>query len=125
MRLEDAAYGGVMSAHHYFREFAYGDGGMIPWLLVAALMSEIGKTLAELVEARMAAYSCSGGINHRLEDIGSVLERARGRVGSADWEGSPDRPRFSVIDTRLRVPPGFSLPPYPKRIAMPARRRLS
>src|SRR5690625_347854 len=35
MRNEDAIYGGEMSAHHYFRDFAYCDSGMIPWLLVA------------------------------------------------------------------------------------------
>ena len=34
MREVDAAYGGEMSAHHYFRDFAYCDSGMIPWLLV-------------------------------------------------------------------------------------------
>jgi phosphomannomutase len=39
MRLEDALYGGEMSAHHYFRDFAYCDSGMIPWLLVAELLS--------------------------------------------------------------------------------------
>ncbi|HHR1308742.1 TPA: phosphomannomutase CpsG, partial [Enterobacter hormaechei] len=30
MREEDAIYGGEMSAHHYFRDFAYCDSGMIP-----------------------------------------------------------------------------------------------
>jgi phosphomannomutase len=38
MRNEDAIYGGEMSAHHYFRDFAYCDSGMIPWLLIADLM---------------------------------------------------------------------------------------
>ncbi|MDI3260923.1 MAG: phosphomannomutase, partial [Sinobacteraceae bacterium] len=38
MRAEDAVYGGEMSAHHYFREFAYCDSGMLPWLLVAQLI---------------------------------------------------------------------------------------
>jgi phosphomannomutase len=38
MRLEDAVYGGEMSAHHYFRDFAYCDSGMIPWLLITELM---------------------------------------------------------------------------------------
>ena len=39
MREVDAVYGGEMSAHHYFRDFAYCDSGMIPWLLVLAVMS--------------------------------------------------------------------------------------
>lgn len=74
MRLEDAIYGGEMSAHHYFREFAYCDSGMIPWLLVTALMSDTGKTLAELVDERIDAYPCSGELNFKVEDVKSTLE---------------------------------------------------
>lgn len=77
MRREDAVYGGEMSAHHYFREFAYCDSGMIPWLLVTALMSDTGRTMAELVEARMQAYPCSGEINFRVTNVGTVLDRVR------------------------------------------------
>ena len=68
MRLEDAIYGGEMSAHHYFRDFAYCDSGMIPWLLVTALMSRTGRSLSELLAERMAAFPASGEINRRLED---------------------------------------------------------
>lgn len=45
MRTENAIYGGEMSAHHYFRDFSYCDGGMIPWVLVAELISASGKHL--------------------------------------------------------------------------------
>ncbi|WP_029040474.1 phosphohexomutase domain-containing protein [Cucumibacter marinus] len=75
MRQADAIYGGEMSAHHYFREFGYCDSGMIPWLLVTELMGRTGKTLAELVDARMAAFPCSGEINFRVVDTVEVLER--------------------------------------------------
>lgn len=68
MRLEDAVYGGEMSAHHYFRDFAYCDSGMIPWLLVSELMSKKNKKLSEMVEARIKAYPSSGEINCKLED---------------------------------------------------------
>ncbi|AVJ16964.1 phosphomannomutase CpsG [Serratia sp. MYb239] len=68
MRAEDAIYGGEMSAHHYFRDFAYCDSGMIPWLLVAALTSAKNKALSQLVEARMQAYPASGEINRKLTD---------------------------------------------------------
>jgi phosphomannomutase / phosphoglucomutase len=84
MRLEDAVYGGEMSAHHYFRDFAYCDSGMIPWLLVTALMSETGRSLAELVEARMAAFPCSGEINYQTPDIAAVLARVRERYRQDD-----------------------------------------
>jgi phosphomannomutase/phosphoglucomutase len=77
MREEDAVYGGEMSAHHYFRDFAYCDSGMIPWLLIAELISRSGQSLAQLVEARMAAYPCSGEINYRVSDAAAVIERVR------------------------------------------------
>jgi phosphomannomutase/phosphomannomutase/phosphoglucomutase len=75
MRLEDAVYGGEMSAHHYFRDFAYCDSGMIPWLLVAELVSRAGRPLSALVEERMAAFPASGEINRSLADPPAVLAR--------------------------------------------------
>jgi phosphomannomutase len=73
MRLENACYGGEMSAHHYFRDFAYCDSGMIPWLLVAELISLEGRALSEMVAARIEAFPCSGEINSVLEDPKSAL----------------------------------------------------
>lgn len=75
MRQEDAVYGGEMSAHHYFRDFAYCDSGMIPWLLVAALISETGETLAQLVAKRIEAFPCSGEINYRVTDVNETLKK--------------------------------------------------
>lgn len=79
MRLEDAAYGGEMSAHHYFRDFAYCDSGMIPWLLVAQLVGDAGRPLSALVADRMRRYPVSGEINRRLADPVAALARARER----------------------------------------------
>jgi phosphomannomutase/phosphomannomutase/phosphoglucomutase len=67
MRDNDAAYGGEMSAHHYFRDFAYADSGMIPWLVVLQVISETGKSLSELVGARMKLFPASGEINRKLD----------------------------------------------------------
>lgn len=73
MRQEDAIYGGEMSAHHYFRDFAYCDSGMIPWLLVCELISRKGKPLSQLVAERMAAFPASGEINRTVEDAAALL----------------------------------------------------
>lgn len=75
MRKEDAVYGGEMSAHHYFRDFAYCDSGMIPWLLVAELLCVKGNTLNQLVSDRMAAYPASGEINSKLADPQVAIAR--------------------------------------------------
>jgi len=75
MRQEDAVYGGEMSAHHYFRSFAYCDSGMLPWLYVLHEMTTLGMTLSSLVNSMQAAYPASGEINRRLEDADSALRR--------------------------------------------------
>jgi phosphomannomutase len=79
MRAEDAAYGGEMSAHHYFREFAYCDSGMIPWLVLAQVLSESGQSLAELVGARMRAFPASGEINFRVPDVPAAIAAVEAR----------------------------------------------
>lgn len=76
MRDENAVYGGEMSAHHYFRDFVYCDSGMIPWLLVAELVSRHGP-LADLVAHRKAAFPSSGEINFTLDDPKAAIERVR------------------------------------------------
>jgi phosphomannomutase len=73
MRAEDAVYGGEMSAHHYFRDFAYADSGMIPWLLVAEIMGRRGESLATLVNERINMFPASGEINRRVGDAGAVI----------------------------------------------------
>ncbi len=83
MRLEDAVYGGEMSAHHYFRDFAYCDSGMIPWLLVAQLVSVSGRPLSDLLAERIARYPVSGEINRRLADPAAALARVRNRYAAA------------------------------------------
>ncbi|QXG55804.1 phosphomannomutase CpsG [Pantoea eucalypti] len=78
MREEDAVYGGEMSAHHYFRDFAYCDSGMIPWLLVAELLAVKGETLSGLVSERMQAFPCSGEINSKIKNAASRIEKIKG-----------------------------------------------
>jgi phosphomannomutase len=73
MRLENAIYGGEMSAHHYFRDFAYCDNGNIPWLLVMQLMCQTGQPLSALVNERIAMYPGSGEINVTLADADAAF----------------------------------------------------
>jgi len=78
MRAEDAVYGGEMSAHHYFRDFAYCDSGMIPWLLVLEIMCRSGKGLSELVGEMVRSYPASGEINRTVADAAAVIARVEG-----------------------------------------------
>ncbi|MBA3013324.1 MAG: phosphomannomutase [Proteobacteria bacterium] len=88
MRAEDAAYGGEMSAHHYFKDFAYCDSGMIPWLLVTQILSHTGKPLSALVADRMAAFPVSGEINSTVDNPAAVIARVKDRFaqgGALDY----------------------------------------
>lgn len=75
MRKEDAAYGGEMSAHHYFRDFFYCDSGMIPWLLVIELLSVKNIPLSAMLNDRIAKFPSSGEINFRVTDADTVISR--------------------------------------------------
>lgn len=74
MRSHEAIYGGEMSAHHYFRDFAYCDSGMIPWFLIAELVSRSGRSLGDWVKDRFAAFPSSGEMNFKVDDPGRVIE---------------------------------------------------
>ena len=75
MREHNAVYGGEMSAHHYFRDFAYCDSGMIPWLLVLSVLSETGQSLSNLVEEMIAKFPCSGEINFKVADTQATIQK--------------------------------------------------
>ena len=103
MRREEAAYGGEMSAHHYFRDFFYCDSGMIPWLLVCDLLAATGRPLSALVNEFIQRYPVSGEINRRVSDPDAALAaienlfRDQGQVDHTDGvsvEG--DTFRFNV-----------------------------
>ncbi len=75
MREVNAIYGGEMSAHHFFRDFAYCDSGMIPWLLVTQIMCVEAKSLTELVGERQRKYPTSGEINRKVDDVQATIAR--------------------------------------------------
>jgi phosphomannomutase len=73
MREVDGVYGGEMSAHHYFRRFAYCDSGMIPWLLVSQILSDSGQRLSALVGERIGLFPVSGELNYRVPDAPATI----------------------------------------------------
>lgn len=91
MRAENALYGGEMSAHHYFRDFAYCDSGMIPWLLIASLISRSGQSLDAMVADRIRAFPCSGEINFKVRDAAALVERVMSHY-------APQSPRIDRTD---------------------------
>jgi phosphomannomutase len=101
MRRENAIYGGEMSAHHYFRDFAYCDSGMIPWLLVAGILSGSGAKLSTLVDAMIEAFPVSGEINSRVTDPDQVIKKIEEHCG-AEQGGSDYTDGFSFATATYR-----------------------
>lgn len=102
MRLEDAIYGGEMSAHHYFKSFGYCDSGMIPWLLVASLLSRKKVPLSSLVADCMAAYPVSGEINNVVADPDAVIAKIEERFQAGEKDYT-DGLSVSFPDFRFNV----------------------
>jgi phosphomannomutase len=82
MREVNGAYGGEMSAHHYFREFSYADSGMIPWLRVVEAICIEDRPLSQMVGERISRYPVSGEINLTLSDAERGLASLREKYGS-------------------------------------------
>ncbi len=81
MRQVDGVYGGEMSAHHYFRRFAYCDSGMIPWLLVSEILSVSGQPLSTLVGERIGLFPVSGELNYRVPDSKTTIAAFETKYG--------------------------------------------
>jgi phosphomannomutase len=104
MRRTGAVYGGEMSAHHYFRDFMSCDSGMLPWLLVAGLMSRSGKSLADSVGALRRDFPSSGEINFAVPDPAAMVSRVHAALGpKARGEDRTDGLSLDFGDWRLNL----------------------
>lgn len=92
-----------MSAHHYFRDFVYCDSGMIPWLMIAELVSR-HRPLATLAADRKAAFPSSGEINFTLEDPRTAIARVRSKFApEAIFIDEMDGVGFDLGDWRFNL----------------------
>ena len=104
MREVDGVYGGEMSAHHYFRRFAYCDSGMIPWLLMTQILSETGRSLSSLVDERIAAFPASGELNYRVPDSAAAMAAVESRYAAQALEvDRTDGQSYEFADWRFNL----------------------
>ena len=118
MREEDAAFGGEVSGHYYFRDFWNADSGTIPALLMLELLSLDGRTLAELMEEFRSRYFISGEINSEVADQEAKMEVIAERYGDGE---------ISRLDGDLGRLPRVALqrPPLEHRAAAAAEPRVA
>lgn len=104
MREVDGVYGGEMSAHHYFKRFAYCDSGMIPWLIVAQILCESGQPLSSLVGERIGLFPVSGELNYRVPDAKATLAAIEARYApQARAVDRTDGVSFEFADWRFNL----------------------
>ncbi len=84
MREENAAFGGEVSGHYYFRDFWNADSGTIPALLVLELLSVDGRSLAELMAEFRSRYFISGEINSEVADPAAKIAEITERYGDGE-----------------------------------------
>ena len=84
MREEDAAFGGEVSGHYYFRDFWNADSGTIPALLMLELLSIDGRSLGELMDEFRSRYFISGEINSEVADQAAKMEEIAARYADGE-----------------------------------------
>jgi phosphomannomutase len=87
MREEEAAFGGEVSGHYYFRDFWNADSGTIPALLMLELLSLDGRSLAELMEEFRSRYFISGEINSEVDDQEAKMAEIAERYSDGEITG--------------------------------------
>ena len=82
MRKRDAIYGGETSAHHYFRDFAYCDSGMIPWLLIWEYLSSSKLSFSDVISEQINRFPSSGELNFTVLNATKCIERVKNHFES-------------------------------------------
>jgi phosphomannomutase len=81
MRQEEAAFGGEVSGHYYFREFSQADSGVVPFLLMLELVSKKGRKLSEILASYRERYFLTGELNTPVADVALKLQELKERFG--------------------------------------------
>jgi phosphomannomutase len=84
MREREAAFGGEVSGHYYFRDFWCADSGTLPALLVLELLGVEGRPLSELVDDYRSRYFISGEINSEVADQEAKMKEIAERHPDAE-----------------------------------------
>jgi phosphomannomutase len=81
MREEDAAFGGEVSGHYYFRDFSQADSGVVPFLLMLELVSKKGQKLSEILHPFRERFFITGELNTPVPDVALKLQELKERFG--------------------------------------------
>ena len=110
MRKDDAAFGGEVSGHYYFREFSQADSGVVPFLLMLELISKKGRKLSEILEPYRARYFLTGELNTPVSDVAVKLQELKERYASEGEVSHLDGISVDADDWHFNVRPSNTEP---------------
>jgi phosphomannomutase len=105
MREEDAAFGGEVSGHYYFRDFSQADSGTIPALLMLELISKRDEPLSQILRPYRRRYFLSGEINTPVPDIALKLQQVKERFAHEGEVSHLDGISITAADWHMNVRP--------------------
>jgi phosphomannomutase len=110
MREEDAAFGGEVSGHYYFRDFSQADSGVVPFLLMLELVSKKGRKLSEILRPFRERYFITGELNTRVSDVDAKLREIEERFGKEGRVSHLDGISVKADDWHMNVRPSNTEP---------------
>jgi phosphomannomutase len=110
MRKEDAAFGGEVSGHYYFREFSQADSGVVPFLLMLELVSRRGKKLSEILKPYRETFFITGEINTPVADVALKLQELKEHYAAEGTVSHLDGVSVDADDWHFNVRPSNTEP---------------
>ena len=110
MRKDDAAFGGEVSGHYYFREFSQADTGVVPFLLMLEIVSRKGEKLSEILRPFRERYFITGELNTPVADVALKLQELKERFGPEGALSHLDGISVDAPDWHMNVRPSNTEP---------------
>jgi phosphomannomutase len=110
MRRDDAAFGGEVSGHYYFREFSQADTGVVPFLLMLEAVSRGERRLSELLAPFRAKYFLTGELNTPVRDVALKLQELKERYADEGRVSHLDGISVDADDWHFNVRPSNTEP---------------
>jgi phosphomannomutase len=110
MRKEDAAFGGEVSGHYYFRDFSQADSGVVPFLLMLELVSKRGRKLSEILRPYRERYFLTGELNTPVTDVALKVQELKERYANEGTVSHLDGVSVDADDWHFNVRPSNTEP---------------
>jgi phosphomannomutase len=110
MRKDDAAFGGEVSGHYYFRGFSQADSGVVPFLLMLEIVSKKGQKLSEILAPFRSKYFITGELNTPVSDVAVKLQELKERYAGEGTISHLDGVSVDADDWHFNVRPSNTEP---------------